>query len=63
MADDVIFAEPVVEFRLEDLHALPRDLRAAQTADQFLALSAEHAAADHFDPAEIAVRYSEIALS
>jgi hypothetical protein len=30
---------------------LPRDLRTAQPPDQFLALAAEHAAGDDFDPA------------
>jgi hypothetical protein len=36
---------------LEDLHLLPGDLRAPQPADQLLALAAEHAAGDDFDPA------------
>ena len=49
---DVVFAEAVVDERLEDLHLLPGDLRAAQPADQLLALAAEHAAGDDFDPAD-----------
>ena len=40
-----------VERRFEDLHLLTRDLRTAKPADQLLALSAEHAADDDFDPA------------
>ena len=50
---DVVFAEAVVDERLEDLHLLPRDLRPAQPADQLLALAAEHAAGDDFDPAVV----------
>src|SRR5262249_14460619 len=30
-----------------------RDLRAPQPADELLALAAEHAAADHFDPTDV----------
>ncbi len=48
---DVIFAEAVVDERLEDLDLLAGDLRAAQAADQLFALAAEHAAGDDFDPA------------
>ena len=40
-----------VERGLEDLDLLAGDLRAAQPADQLLALAAEHAADDDFDPA------------
>jgi hypothetical protein len=47
---DVVFAVAAVDDRLEDLDLLPGDLRAAQPADQFLALAAEHAAGDDFDP-------------
>ncbi len=47
---DMAFAEAVVEERLEDLHVLAGDLGAAQAANQLLALSAEHAAADDLDP-------------
>src|SRR5438094_323020 len=49
--DDLIFAEAVVDERLEDLNLLAGDLRATQPADQLLALAAEHAAGDDFDPA------------
>ena len=49
--DDVVLAEPVVDQRLEDLHLLAGDLGAAQPPNQLLALAAEHAAGDDFDPA------------
>ena len=57
--DDLCLGEPVVERRLEDLHPLPRDLRATQPADELFALAAEHAAGDDFDPPEggVAMRY------
>jgi hypothetical protein len=48
---DVVVAVAPVELRLENLHLLPRDLRAAQAPNQLLALAAEHAAGDDFDPA------------
>src|SRR2546429_8602841 len=41
---------PGVEVGLEDLHALARDHRASDTADQFFTLSGEHDPGDHFDP-------------
>src|SRR5262249_35469394 len=41
----------VVDRGLEDLDLLPGDLRTPQPADELLALAAEHAARDHFDPA------------
>src|SRR5205823_6397521 len=41
---DLILAVSVVDDRLEDLHLLPRDLRAAQSPNELLALPAEHAA-------------------
>jgi hypothetical protein len=46
----VRFREAIVDGRLEHLHATLRDLGAAQTADDFLTLAAEHAADDDFDP-------------
>jgi hypothetical protein len=49
----VIFAESIIQPGFENLDALPCDLRPAQAADQFLAFSAEHAAADDFDPTKI----------
>ena len=52
--DDVIVSMAVIELWLEHLHPLPRNLGAAQPADQLLALSAEHAAGDHLDPALVA---------
>jgi hypothetical protein len=48
---DVVHRIPRIERRLEDLHLLPRDAGPAQAADQFLALPAEHAADDDFNPA------------
>src|SRR5439155_1507696 len=48
---DVVFAEAVVDGRFENLDLLSRDLRSAQAADELLALAAEHAAGDDFDPA------------
>ena len=50
---DVLLAVAPVDDRLEDLDPLARDLRAPQPADQLLALAAEHAAGDHFDPARV----------
>src|SRR5262249_8190990 len=51
MRGDVRIAIPVVDDRLEDLNLLTGDLRAAKAADQLLALAAEHAAGNDFDPA------------
>src|SRR5439155_14661973 len=48
--DDVGVAVAVVDERLEDLDLLPGDLRAPQPSNQLLALAAEHAAGDDFDP-------------
>ena len=44
-------AVAVVDLRLEDHHALPGDLGAAQATDHLLALAAEHRAADDLEPA------------
>ena len=49
--DDVADVVAVVDQRLHDQRALPRDLGAAQAADQLLALAAEHRAADDLEPA------------
>src|SRR5713226_6945857 len=54
MRHDFVGGVAFVDGRLEDLHALARDLRAAQAADQFLALAGKHRADDDFDPAHIA---------
>src|SRR5262249_5285497 len=48
--DDAVFAVAIVNQRLEDLHLLPGNLRAAQAADQLFALATEHAAGDDLDP-------------
>ncbi len=49
--DDRRLGVAIVDDGLEDLDPLPGDLRAAQAADQLLALAAEHAAGDDLDPA------------
>jgi len=49
--DDVVVAEPGVEARLENLDVLAGNLRPSQAPDELLALAAEHAADDDFDPA------------
>jgi hypothetical protein len=48
---DVVVAVAIVDGRLENLHLLPGNLRAAHATDQLLALAAEHAAGDDLDPA------------
>jgi hypothetical protein len=53
VADDVVLAIPVIHLGFEDLNPLSRYLRAAQTPYKFLAFSAEHAAANDFDPAQV----------
>jgi hypothetical protein len=53
VADDVIFGVTIVQLSFEDLDALPSNLRASQAPNELLALAAEHAAADDFDPAKI----------
>src|SRR5262249_50535271 len=54
VANDVVLTIAVLHSRFEDLNTLLGDLSAAQAADQFLALSAEHAPTYHLNPAEIA---------
>jgi len=56
VADNVILAETVIEPWLEDLKALLCNLRSPESTDQFLALSTEHTAADHFNRTEVVVR-------
>src|SRR5216684_4521821 len=51
---DFVGGVTFVDGWFEDLHALPRDLCAAQTADQLFALAGKHRANDDFDPAHIA---------
>ena len=60
--DDVVVRVPRVDRRLEDLHPLAGNLRAAQPADQLLALAAEHAADDDFDPALIGLVTDDVHL-
>ena len=54
MRHDFVGSIARVDGGLENLHALARDFRAAETADQFFALAGEHWADDDFDPAHIA---------
>src|SRR5712664_2262639 len=54
MLHDFVGSVAFVDGRLEDLHALARDLRATQAADQLLAFAGKHRADDDFDPAHIA---------
>ena len=54
MRNNLVGSVAFVDGRLEDLHTLAGDLRAAQAADQLLALAGKHRADDHFDPAHIA---------
>ena len=51
VADDIGRVVAVVDPGLEQEHALPGDLRAAQPADHLLALAAEHRAAHDLEPA------------
>ncbi len=55
--DDVVGRIPGVDARLEDLNALARDSGAAQPANELLALAAEHAADDDFDPALVGLTH------
>ena len=50
---ETMWSSPIasVDHRLENLHPLAGNLRAAKPADQLFALAAEHAADDDFDPA------------
>src|SRR6267378_6603071 len=52
--DDLVGGVTLVNGGLEYLHALARDLCAAQTADQLFALAGKHRADHDFDPAHIA---------
>jgi hypothetical protein len=55
MGDDAVLGVPLVDYGLEDLHALPADLRAAQAPDQLFAFAGKHRPHDYFDPAHIAL--------
>src|SRR5207249_9047023 len=50
-ADVIAAVVAIVYLGLENLDLAPGDLRAPQPPDQLLALAAEHAAGNHFDPA------------
>src|SRR5712692_10043823 len=54
MGHDFVGGVAFVDGRLEDLHALARDFRATQTADQLFAFAGKHRADDDFDPTHIA---------
>ena len=51
VADYFNFIIPGIYDWFEDLHFEVGDLDPFQSSDQFFRFSAEHAAADHFDPA------------
>jgi len=51
--NDVVFSKAVIDLGFEDLDFPFRDLGPAEPSNQFLALAAEHAAGDHFDPTGI----------
>ena len=51
VADQVADSVACIAVRGEGAQLLARDLDVVQAADQLLGLAAEHAAADHFDPA------------
>src|SRR4029077_19868279 len=55
MRNNLIRGVAFVDRRLENLHALPRNFRAAQPPDQLLAFSRKHGADHNFDPAHIAL--------
>ena len=52
--NDFVGGVALVNGGLEDLDALTRNLRAAQAADQFLALAGKHGSDDDFDPTHVA---------
>src|SRR5262245_34880298 len=54
MRNDVLIRITQIDRGLEYLDLLSRDLRPAQTANQFLALAAEHRAGDDFYPTRVA---------
>jgi len=60
VADDMILTVAIVHSGLEDLNALASDLRPPQPADELLAFSAEHASANHLDPAQIATLMQQL---
>ena len=59
VGNNVVFAVAGIDFRLEDGHLLAGDGGALETADQLFRLAAEHAAADHFDPSDVALNDGE----
>src|SRR3954467_2455281 len=61
MGDDVVVAITLVDAGLEYLDTLARDFSASKSADQFLALAAEHRPAYDFNPSETA--FSEVHVS
>ena len=54
MTDDVVLTISIIYPGFEDLNTLACNLRPPESTNQFFALSAEHASADHFNPAQIA---------
>src|SRR5262249_20140020 len=57
MRDDFVGRVARVNSRLENLHALPGNLRAAKAPDQLFALAGEHRPDNHFDPTHVALDY------
>src|ERR1700726_2359885 len=51
--DDSVLRVALIDYGLEDLHALLPNFRAAQPANQFFALAGKHRPHDHFDPAHV----------
>src|SRR6476469_1589866 len=59
MADDIGRVVAVVDARLEEDHALTRDLRAPEAPDHLLALAGEHRAADDLEPSSSVRRHPD----
>src|SRR5271156_4357956 len=53
--DDAVLGITLVNHRLENLHTLFRNFRAAQPANQLLALAGKHWPNDYFDPTHVAL--------
>ena len=52
VADDLHLVVSIVDARLEELHALARELRALDASQELLSLAAEHRAADDLDASD-----------
>ena len=58
----MVLTVALVDFWLENLDPLPRDLGAPQPSYQLLGLTAEHAAANDFNPAHSALSHGFVTL-